>query len=257
MRGDLIRILGGLLQRADRFDYILIETTGLADPAPVAQTFFVDEDVKASMQLDGIVTVCDAKHLLTHLDEKKPDGVENESVEQLAFADRVLLNKIDLVTEAELAEIERRIHTINGTVKIIRTQHAKVNLDAILGLGAFTLQKALDIDPNFLVDQEHQHDASVSSVGLDIKGEVALDQLNQWLSKLLRERGADIFRLKGVLAVKGHKEKFVFQGVHMLLDAEPFSKWKPNEERTCKMVFIGRRLDRDELRQGFESCLAN
>jgi len=258
VRGDLIRILSGLLnKKANKFDYIIIETTGLADPAPVAQTFYVSDELKGKVRLDGIVTVVDAKHLLQHLDEAKPVGVENEAMEQLAFADRVLLNKIDLVSADELGMVEKRIRRINATATIHRTQNAKISLDHVLGLGAFSLEKALEIDPSFLIDQDHSHDQSVSSVGIELVGEADIDKLNAWIGKLLRERGTDIFRSKGVLAVHDMKHKFVFQGVHMLFNGEQMTtnQWRKNEKRVCKMVFIGRNLDRDELIASFKSVL--
>jgi G3E family GTPase len=257
VRGDLIRILGNLMKRRDRFDQILIETTGLADPAPVAQTFFVDDEMSSQLRLDAIVTVVDAKHLLAHLDDDKPTGVENEAVEQLAFADRVVLNKVDLVPDpAELAELEARIRSINGLAPIIRTAYGKVDLDAILDVGAFDLDRVLAEDPSFLdLDAEHQHDQSVSSVGIEVRGAVDVDRLNGWLSPLLRDKGADIFRSKGILAIDGWEERYVFQGVHMLLDGRADRAWQAGEDRVNRLVFIGRNLDRAQLEQGFRACL--
>ncbi|KAH7619467.1 putative Aspartyl/glutamyl-tRNA(Asn/Gln) amidotransferase subunit B [Nannochloris sp. 'desiccata'] len=218
VRGDLIRILHKLVRRKNQLDAIIIETTGLADPAPVAQTFFVDDDVKESTRLDAILTVVDCKHLLAHLNEEKPEGVENEAVEQIAFADRVLLNKIDLVSAEEKADVIRRIKEINGAVEILETTHAKVDLSQVLGIKAFDLQRILESEPEFLdPDQEHEHDSSVSSVGIEVEGQCDFKKLNTWLSALLQEKGADIFRSKGVLCVDGSDERFVFQGVHMLL----------------------------------------
>jgi G3E family GTPase len=257
VRGDLIRILGNLMKRQDRFDQIVIETTGLADPAPVAQTFFVDDEIAGQLRLDAIVTVVDAKHLLTHLDDDKPEGVENEAVEQLAFADRVVLNKVDLADDAELGEVERRIREINSLAPIVRTSHGKVDLDAILDVGAFDLDRVLVDDPGFLdPDAEHQHDVTVSSVGIEADGEVDGDRLNRWLGDLLRNKGVDIFRSKGILAIAGMDERYVFQGVHMLLDGQADRPWRDGEARTNRLVFIGRNLDRDELERSFRACLA-
>ncbi|MEM9563531.1 MAG: GTP-binding protein [Actinomycetota bacterium] len=256
VRGDLIRILGNLMRRKDRFDQILIETTGLADPAPVAQTFFVDDEMSAQLRLDAIVTVVDAKHLIPHLDDEKPDGVENEAIEQLAFADRVVLNKIDLADAAQLAEVEARIREINALAPIVRTQHGKVDLDAILEVGAFSLDRVLADDPEFLdPEAEHQHDLSVTSVGFEIEGDLDLERLNQWLSNLLMTKGTDIFRSKGILSVAGMDERYVFQGVHMLLDGQPQGTWPDGESRRNRLVFIGRNLDRDELETSLRSCL--
>ena len=256
VRGDLIRILGNLMRRKDKFDQILIETTGLADPAPVAQTFFVDDEMAAQLKLDAIVTVVDAKHLLPHLDEEKPEGVENEALEQLAFADRIVLNKIDLADDDELSEVESRIQEVNPLAPIIRTQHGKVNLDAILDVGAFSLDRVLADDPEFLdPDAEHQHDLTVTSVGIEVQGDLDLERLNDWLGNLLRTKGTDIFRSKGILSIAGMEERYVFQGVHMLLDGQPNGTWG-EEERRNRLVFIGRNLDRESLETSFRSCLA-
>ena len=256
VRGDLIRILGNLMRRRDRFDQILIETTGLADPAPVAQTFFVDDEIAAQLRLDAIVTVVDAKHLLPHLDEEKPDGIENESVEQLAFADRIVVNKTDLVDDHELDHVESRIREINTFAPIVRTQHGKVDLDAILEVGAFSLDRVLVDDPEFLdPDAEHQHDETVTSVGIEMAGECDLDRLTLWLSALLQARGVDIFRSKGILAISGSDEQYVFQGVHMLLEGRALGAWADGEQRRNRLVFIGRNLDREELETSFRSCL--
>jgi G3E family GTPase len=255
VRGDLIRILGNLMKRRDRFDHILIETTGLADPAPVAQTFFVDDEVRSQLSLDAIVTVVDAKHLIAHLDDDKPEGVENEAVEQLAFADRVLINKVDLVDEAELAEVERRVRGINATAELIHSERSRVDLDRILGVGAFDLRRVLETDPTFLDENEHQHDQSVTSVGIEMDGAVDVAKVNDWLGWLLGTKGTDIFRMKGVLNVQGDARRFVFQGVHMLFDGEPDRAWEEGEARTNRLVFIGRDLDRQELTDRFAACV--
>jgi len=260
VRGDLIAGLKKLIKNSMKngkpLDGVLIETTGLADPAPVAQTFFADDFVQKNLSLDGILTLVDAKHLIMHLDEDKPEGVENEAVEQLAFADRILLNKCDLVDEAGLAEVERRIHMINKAVQIQRTVQSKVSMDFILGIQAFSLDKILEMDGEFLSDdQDHQHDDRVSSVGIQTVGEVDQAKLNEWISKFLQEKGLDVFRTKGVLAVQGMKEKFVFQAVHMAFAGSPQRSWSEGEERTCKLTFIGKNLNREELEQGFRKCM--
>jgi G3E family GTPase len=255
VRGDLIRILGNLMRRKDRFDHIIVETTGLADPAPVAQTFFVDDEVRSQLRLDAIVTMVDAKHVLGHLDEVKPEGVENEAVEQIAFADRLVVNKCDLVDVAELERVEHRLRQINAMAPIVRTEHARVDLAAVLEVGAFDLARVLEMDPQFLVDTDHQHDQSVTSVGLEVPGAVDVDRINDWLGWLLGTKGTDIFRMKGVLSVADDDRRFVFQGVHMLFDGQPDRPWKPDEERVNRIVFIGRNLDRDELRRRFVACV--
>eukprot|EP00929_Paragymnodinium_shiwhaense_P106390 TRINITY_DN7170_c0_g1_i2.p1 TRINITY_DN7170_c0_g1~~TRINITY_DN7170_c0_g1_i2.p1 ORF type:complete len:498 (+),score=133.94 TRINITY_DN7170_c0_g1_i2:62-1555(+) len=259
VRGDLIKGLKNILKRAAEdgvmLDGVLIETTGLADPAPVAQTFFADEYIQARMVLDGIITVVDAKHVLQHLREEKPEGVENEAVEQIAFADRVLLNKVDLVTTDILEEVEREIRAINAPVAIIRTEHSKVDMSEIIGIRGFSLDRVLESEPDFLRDdQEHEHDSTVSSVGIESSGECDLERLNQWIATLLKEKGTDIFRMKGILAVKGCDSPFVFQGIHMIFGGQPQGAWKV--ERTNKFVFIGRNLNRAELQAGFRSVLA-
>ena len=255
VRGDLIRILGALMRRRERFDHIVIETTGLADPAPVAQTFFMDDEIAGQLRLDAIVTLVDAAHVLQHLDEVKPEGVENEAVEQIAFADRVVLNKTDLVDEVAIAEVVSRIRAINAPVEVIPAQHAKIDLGQVLDVRAFDLDRVLADDPAFLADAEHQHDLTVTSVGLDLPGELDEDRLNQWLGTLLRAKGVDIFRSKGILAIAGEPQQYVFQGVHMLLDGDFGRQWRDGERRGNRLVFIGRNLDRAALEQGFAACL--
>ncbi|GKQ40740.1 GTP-binding protein [Streptomyces sp. A012304] len=256
VRGDLIRILGALMRRREKFDHILIETTGLADPAPVAQTFFMDDEIAAQLRLDAIITLVDAAHVLQHLDEVKPEGVENEAVEQIAFADRIVLNKTDLADEATIAEVEARVKAINAPVQILRARNAEVDLKQILDVGAFDLDRVLKDDPSFLTETEHQHDTTVTSVGIELDGEVDDGRLNAWLGNLLRTKGADIFRSKGILAIAGSSRQYVFQGVHMLLMGEEGAQWRTDEPRRNRLVFIGRNLDRDELERGFADCLA-
>jgi G3E family GTPase len=262
VRGDLIAGLKKLIKTSMKskkpLDGVIIETTGLADPAPVAQTFFADDFVQQHMRLDGIITLVDAKHIIQHLDEEKPEGVENEAVEQIAFADRILLNKIDLVeSDAELVEVERRIRRINEKVALKRTQNSEVDMDFILGIRGFSLDKIMEMDDAFLADdQSHQHDERVSSVGVDVEGEVIQQKLNSWIGWLLKEKGVDLFRSKGVLAIKGMKQKFVFQAIHMLFANSMEGEWGPDETRRCKMIFIGKNLSRDELTSGFMACMA-
>jgi len=257
VRGDLIRILATLMRRKDRFDHILVETTGLADPAPVAQTFFMDDEIGSQLRLDGIITVVDAAHLRQHLDDVKPEGVENEAVEQIAFADRIVLNKTDLVDDEQLADVRQRIRDINALVEIYPTVQAKVDLDLVLDVGGFDLSRAVDIDPLFLDSDpaDHRHDTTVTSVGFELAGDLKMEPLNAWLGQLLSTKGVDIFRSKGVLAIDGMPERYVFQGVHMLFDGTSGEPWG-EAERTSKLVFIGRNLDRAELEQSLRACLA-
>ena len=252
VRGDLIRILGKLLKRKDRFDYVLIETTGLADPGPVAQTFFSDEEMKSKLQLDAIVTVVDAKHIVQHLDDLR------EPEEQVAFADVILLNKTDLVAPAELDQLERRIRAINATAPIHRCQNALVGMDKILDVNGFDLDRVLTINPHFLEldEDEHEHDADVYSVGITSPADLDEKKLNDWLRELLMQEGPDIFRMKGVLSIKNDPRRFVFQGIHMLFDGRPDRPWNKGEERENKLIFIGRKLNRERLEEGFRKCLA-
>ena len=277
VRGDLIRILAKLSQRRDKFDSVLIETTGMADPGPVAQTFFTDEEVKENFKLDGIVTVVDAKHVGLHFDDMR------EVREQIGFADVILLNKTDLVPAAELEKTEARIRKMNPMAKIYRTENAAIDLTKVLNVGGFDLKRALELEPDFLEASEHDHDhdhdhehhdhdghehdeheheehdhhhaEDVTSVGIRAPGDLDEKKLSDWLGTLLRTKGQDIFRMKGVLAVKGREMRFVFQGVHMLMDGRPDREWG-NEPRYNTLVFIGRNLDRQELNEGFRSCLA-
>lgn len=376
VRGDLIRILGSLMKRREKFDYILIETTGLADPAPVAQTFFVDDEMANALELDGIVTVVDAKHVLLHLDSSR------ECQEQIAFADVILLNKIDLIETSELDYLEQRIRAMNALSKIHRTRDADVVMTEILNLRGFDVERVLERRPTFLqpeypfewagifelksgttkidvgcgpdqsmnllvlkadgterediyrlqeqavrlfstdarvlystatIDESgqlyqlnlkgtgdkffyvhsesrgpfaifmqhdptefdmkltrsgsqlqalafetyqsnHTHDCEVSSVGIELSGDLNEKRFNNWMSELLREKGKDIFRMKGILSISGQSQRFVFQGVHMLFDGKPDTPWG-NEERLNRLVFIGRNLNRTELTEGFERCL--
>ena len=248
VRGDLIRIITNLMRRRDKFDHLVIETTGLADPAPVIQTFFVDEDVSAKTKLDAVVTVVDAKHISQHWDAE-------EAQEQIAFADIILLNKTDLVSEAELIDLEQRIKSMNLMCKIYRTQNSEIEMDAVLGVGAFQLDRALQIDPEFLGEDAHEHDDTVKSVAIVEVGELNLPKVNAWISRLLREQGVDIFRMKGILNIKGINERFVFQGVHMLFDATRDRLWNPDEHRQNELVFIGRNLDSEQLKSDFLACM--
>ena len=249
VRGDLIRIIGNLMRRRDKFDHMVIETTGLADPAPVIQTFFVDEDMQAQLDLDAVVTVVDAKHIHQHWDA-------DEAQEQIAFADVILLNKTDLVSETDLADLEKRIRTMNAMCKVYRTQDAAVEMESILGVSAFDLDRALEIDPEFLGEDAHEHDETVGSIALTESGEIDGAKLNDWLGTLLQTKGPDIFRMKGILNIAGEDERFVFQGVHMLFDGKADRPWKTDETRKNELVFIGRNLDEAQLRQEFQACLA-
>jgi G3E family GTPase len=232
----------------------------MADPAPVAQTFFVNEEIEKNYRLDGIVTLVDAKHIEQHLDEEKPEGAENESVEQVAFADRMLLNKTDLVSEADLERVEKRLRAINAFAPIIRTCQSKVSTDNVLDIKGFDLKRTVEMDPEFLnIDNEHEHDSTVSSVSMIQKGDVDLKSVQSWVNNLLRTQSEDIYRMKGVLSIFNSKKKFVYQGVHALFDGDfdEAAVWGQDEQRESKLVFIGKNLDEDALRSGFAKCITS
>jgi G3E family GTPase len=262
VRGDLIRIVEGLLKRKGKFDAILVETTGLADPAPVAQTFFVDADVREAAQLDAVVTVADAKWL----GERLKDAPEAKN--QIAFADVIILNKTDLVAADEVSEIEARIRAINPYAKLHKTVNCAVALEAVLGRNAFDLGRILEIEPEFLDgedDHEHEHahhglkhyhDEDMQSVSLSIEGDIDPEKFMPWLQNYVQREGASILRAKGILAFKDEPKRFVFQGVHMLLDGDLQREWNPQEKRLSRLVFIGRNLKKDEITQGFLGCAA-
>jgi G3E family GTPase len=250
VRGDLIRIIEGLMKRKDKFDGILVETTGLADPGPVAQTFFTDDDVKARTRLDAIVTVVDAKHFLGQL------GQGGEAQEQVAFADVILLNKTDLVSEDDLGKVEAKIKAINPYARIHRTQKSQIELGAILDKGAFDLNRILEFEPDFLAHgHDHNHEEEVKSLSITADRAVDPDKFQKWMGALLQIKGPDIFRSKGILAIDGAPRRYVYQGVHMLMDNDWGTPWKEGEKRASKLVFIGRNLDGEQLKRGFDACL--
>jgi G3E family GTPase len=276
VRGDLIRIIDGLMKRKGKFDAIIVETTGLADPAPVAQTFFVDENVGKQTKLDAVVTVADAKWLKDRLKDAP------EAKNQIAFADVILLNKTDLVDEAGLKEIEARIRGINPYAKLHRTQRSQIALDAVLGQNAFDLDRILDIEPQFLETEDdhdhhhdhdhghdhgaghhhdhgglkHYHDEEMQSLSFKTDKPLSADKFFPWMQQLVAEDGPSILRCKGILSFKDDPERFVLQGVHMILDGDHQREWKPGEKRESRLVFIGRELPEEKIRKGFESCIA-
>ena len=308
VRGDLIRIIEGLMRRRGRFDAIIVETTGLADPAPVAQTFFVDADVKDAAKLDAVVTLADAKWLLDRLKDAP------EAKNQIAFADVIVLNKTDLVSSAELAEVEARIRGINPYARLHRAIKAEVPLTAVLEQNAFDLERILEIEPNFLHAEEHDHahddhdhhhthhdhhhghehnqgvnhapghhapghghdhhehhdhhgheehaplkayhDEDMQSVAIRHEGEVDPARFVPWLNELTQRDGPDILRCKGIIAFKDEPRRFVFQGVHMILDGDLQRDWREDEQRSSRLVFIGRKLKEAEIREGFAKTVA-
>ncbi|MBW4482054.1 MAG: GTP-binding protein [Tildeniella torsiva UHER 1998/13D] len=249
VRGDLVRIFDNLMKKQDKFDHVVIETTGLADPAPVIQSFFADETMQTKAQLDAVITIVDSKHIWEHWDSA-------EAQEQIAFADVILLNKTDLVSPTVLDELEQRVRGMTGFAKVYRTQNSDIAMDSVLGIKAFDLKQALHIDPDFLDEEAHEHDESVFSISIVETGSVDGEKFNRWIYQLLQDRGADIFRMKGILDIDSEDRRFVFQGVHMLLDGRPGRIWQKDELRRNELVFIGRNLSEMGLKEGFESCLA-
>ncbi|THU59865.1 hypothetical protein C4D60_Mb07t06520 [Musa balbisiana] len=262
VRGDLVRMISELVsKKKGNFDHIVIETTGLANPAPIIQTFYAEDQIFNDVKLDGVVTLVDAKHAGFHLDEKKPRGVVNEAVEQIAYADRIIVNKIDLVGESDVSSLIQRIKNINSMAYLKRAEYGKVDLDYVLGVGGFDLERFLSF--SYLLSKhhshshahDHTHDPGVSSVSIVCEGNLDLNKANMWLGTLLIERSDDIYRMKGLLSVDGMPERFVFQGVHDIFQGSPDRLWGAEEPRVNKIVFIGKNLNAEELEKGFKSCL--
>jgi G3E family GTPase len=307
VRSDLVNMLTTLVKtKRDKFDRILIETTGLAAPGPIAQTFFLEPEIAEHMRLDGIVTLVDAKHVELHLDEERADGSVNECVEQIAFADRIVLNKVDLVDRGDVVRVKDRIRGINALATVQEVERAKVDVGYVLGIGGWDLEKVDDVVEDRVghahdddhacsgadctheshqhdhhdhdhacsgadcTHESHQHDHhnhdhhhhhhhgdDVSSVAIELKGNMNLDKVNYWLGGLIEVKSNDLYRYKGVLAIQDFERRFVYQGVHMVFEGSPDRPWKDGEERTSKMVFIGRDLDEALIREGFEQCLVD
>jgi G3E family GTPase len=273
VRGDLIRTVEGLMRRPGRFDAILVETTGLADPAPVAQTFFMDDDVRSKTRLDAVVALVDAKHLPLRLKDSR------EAEDQIAFADVVVLNKTDLVSDEELRQVEAAVRAINPAAKIHKAQRSSVPLTEVLDRGAFDLKRALENDPHFLDADDHEHhhhhdhddhdhhehhhhngvspihDVTVQSISLR-GGEMDPKKFFPWIEKTTQMDGPSILRLKGIIAIKDDPDRYVVQGVHMILEGDHQRAWKDGEKRESRLVFIGRDLDADRLKRTFEACQA-
>jgi len=251
VRGALIRIIAGLTRRSRGFDGIVVETMGLADPAPVAQTFFVDDDVRRKTKLDAIVTVTDAKHLLEF--DRTP-----EAQEQLAFADVVLVNKVDLVDENGLATVERRIRRINPYATIHRTKRCGVDLArVVVGQDAFNLDRILEIDPGFLTEEhDHEHDDKIASLPLVADQPMKPNKFISWIQDVTQCYGTDILRMKGIVSIEDDDRQFVVQSVHMIIEGGSQRAWKTEEARQTRLVFIGRNLPTELLKQGFEACRA-
>jgi len=277
VRGDLVRVVEGLMRRPGRFDAIVVETTGLADPAPVAQTFFMDEDVRRKTRLDAVVALVDAKHLPLRLKDSR------EAEDQIAFADVVVLNKTDLVTPEELRDVEATVRAINPTARIHRTTRADIDLSEVLDRGAFDLKRVLDNDPHFLEADDHDHDHvcgpdcdhdhhhhdhhhhhgeaspihDVTVTSLSLRGgEMDPKRFFPWIEKVTQMDGPNILRLKGIIAFKDDPDRYVLQGVHMIMEGDHQRPWREDEKHESRLVFIGRELDEERLRKSFEACQA-
>lgn len=292
VRGDLVRMIGELVEKKKgKFDHIVIETTGLANPAPIIQTFYTEDKIFNDVKLDGVVTLVDAKHADFHLDEVKPKGVVNEAVEQIAYADRIIVNKTDLVGESAISSLIQRIKNINRMAYLKQAEYGRVDLDYVLGIGGFDLERIESaVNPEGSEEghsrhehehdhdhhhdhhhhddhghkhehhgdshsHDHSHDPGVSSVSIVCEGSLNLEKANMWLGTLLMERSDDIYRMKGLLSVEGMPERFVFQGVHDIFQGSPDRSWGPEEPRINKIVFIGKNLNAQELEKGFKACL--
>lgn len=250
-RGDIIRTILDILRRPEKFDALVIETTGLADPGPIAQSFFVDDELKSKVRLDAIVTVVDAKHVTLHLEKGR------EAREQIAFADVTLLNKTDLVSPEELADLRKTVRGLNRVTTIHETEKTEIDLDKILDIGAFDLSRRVEVSPDFFETKGEHLDPEIRSISIREEGSLDGKRFNAWLGTLLKERGMDIFRMKGIVHVEGEKRRVVFQGVHMMFEGRPDRPWEADEERTNRVVFIGRNLPEEEIRAGLKNCVVS
>lgn len=272
VREDLVRIVRMLVERPERLDHIIVETSGLADPYPVAQTFFLDDPIAKQVTLDAVVTMVDAKHIAAHLDDLVLDGSDNQAVDQIVCADRIVINKVDLVGPDDIASLTQRIRGLNATAEIVESSYAQIDLGKILGVGANEFSQIL-VETDGLHEEhahgheehehahhdddhaDHQHDESVSSVGIEVDADIDLDALQAWLAELRNSDAANLFRMKGILAVQGQSHRYVLQGVHNVIELRAAQVWG-SEPRSCRIVFIGRDLDRAALTDRFHACLA-
>ena len=250
VRSDLIAALTSLVADGRHFDRMIIETSGLADPAPVIQSFVLDETLRRSFALDAIVTVVDGRHLHQQLEH-------NEACEQIAFADVLLLNKTDLVPAGVLDSIELKLRCLNCLARIHRTRDCDVALARVLDVGAFDLKNVLAIEPNLLGEHEHDHDRDIACVAVRLSGGIDPVAFNRWLYALVQSKGRELIRLKGIVNLEGERRRFVLHGVHMTLDGRPGRAWDASERRCSEIVFIGRDLDAEQLRAGVGACLAS
>jgi G3E family GTPase len=254
VRGDLVRILGELAAQREagtlRFDRVIIETTGLADPAPVAQTFFVDDHISDRFLLDAIVTMVDAKHAPQQLDE------HHEAQEQVGFADRILITKTDVVQPYDVAALRQRLVKMNPRARISEAHHGVAAIDDLLDIRGFNLNAILEIEPDFLTDVDHEHDDDVTSFVFREKRPLSLERIEDFLGGVVQVYGPKLMRYKGILNVRNVEQRIVFQGVHMLMGSDVGAAWKPGETRESRFVFIGRDMPKDLLLEGLAQCVA-
>jgi len=287
VRSDLLQVLKALLVKEQfaALDGVLIETTGIADPAPVIQTFMMDDDLKEKLVLDGVICMVDAKHVVQHLEAEGEGSGKEETVAQIAFADTVLVNKLDLITQNEVKEVATRLALINSEARIIFCEKAQVAMKDLIGLQAYDTERATQklqardsmpwargvlnkapvcqpvgtkpaFDLGFVPGSGKSSGGThgISTVSIVLECSFDIKRLNRWLASLLKERGADLYRMKGIVAVEGEEEMYIFHGVHMIFTGKKGPKWPEGEVRESRMVFIGRRLQEDSLRLGFAGC---
>jgi G3E family GTPase len=257
VRGDLLDVIRRLMSRRDRIDYILIETSGLADPMPVAQAFFVDDEILDEVALDAIVTLIDSKHIEQHLDDVRYDGINSQAVDQIISADRIIVNKVDLVDESTVERIEHRVRTLNQRSEIDRSSYAEVNLEAILGIQAFEISQRAAAEPSFLENHYvHSHDPDVETFSVRIVGELDGGLVEAAAREIAADHGTDLLRWKGVLAIAGNDRRVALQGVHRIFEMHDLDRWE-GPHRDSRAVFIGKDLDRDRLAGCLQRCIAD
>ena len=257
VRGDLLEVIRKLMTRRDRLDYILIETSGLADPMPVAQAFFVDDEILDEVTLDAIVTLIDSKHIEKHLDDVRYDGINSQAVDQIISADRIIVNKVDLVDEGTVERIEHRVRKLNQRSEIDRSSYAQVNLDAILGIQAFEISQRAAAEPTFLENHYvHSHDPDVETFSVRVVGELDRNRVEAAAREIAADHGADLLRWKGVLAIAGNDRRVALQGVHRIFEMHDLDRWE-GPHRDSRAVFIGKDLDRDRLAGCLQRCVAD
>lgn len=254
VRSDLLEVMRKLMDRKDRIDYILLETSGLADPMPVAQAFFVDDPVLEQVGLDAIVSLVDVRHIEQHLDDVRYDGIDNQAIDQIVSADRIILNKIDLVDDSVVKRITGRARALNERAEIHTSSYAEVNLDAILGIRAFELSQRAANEPGFLDNHYvHSHDPDIETCTVRLSGTLRQDLVEAVAQGIADDYGDDMLRWKGVLAIDGNPNRVALQGVHKIFEMHDLDEWS-GEHRDSRIVFIGKRLDRDELSRRIEGC---